>query len=124
MANKILGFPRPESLLQLADGSTDHEFRGQDALAEGHSWMMQPLKKHLHTGFADLFFVDANGRKRRVHQNGLFTIIEPHQADIVRHFHGVPLQRSPQPVGDLVVARYGSSGPWPPGQDSRDAALT
>src|SRR5258708_7477687 len=49
------------SSLQVADGPTDHEFRGQDALAEGHSWMMQALEKHLHAGFADLFFVDADG---------------------------------------------------------------
>ena len=93
-------------------------------MAEGHSRMMQPFEQHLHTGFADLFLVDPHGRKRRVHQNGLLTVVETHQADIVRHFHGVPLQGSPKPVSDFVVASNGSSGSRLSGQDSPDALLT
>jgi len=44
---------------QLADGSADHEFRRQDALAEGHARMMQAFQQHLHAGFADFLFVYA-----------------------------------------------------------------
>src|SRR2546422_10944871 len=63
------------SCSQVADGPSDHEFRGQDALAESHSRMMQALEKHLHAGFADLFFVYADGRKRRGHQHSPYTVV-------------------------------------------------
>src|SRR3989442_6707475 len=73
------------SCSQVADGPSDHEFRGQDALAEGHSRMVQALEKHLHAGFADLFFVDADGRKRRGHSEGRFTVGRNHQTQYIRH---------------------------------------
>src|SRR2546427_7048917 len=82
------------SCSQVADGPSDHEFRGQDALAEGHSRMMQALEKHLHAGFADLFFVDADGRKRRGPQNGLLTVGQNHPPAIVPRFSLRSLQRS------------------------------
>ena len=123
MGNKVLGFPRSPVTPTRLNGSSDHEFRGQDAPAEGHSRVMQPLEKHLHASFADLFFVDADGRKRRVHQNGLITVVETHQADIVRHFNRLPLQRSPEPVSYFVVGGYGGSGSRVSGQDSSYALL-
>src|SRR5258708_7349121 len=43
---------------------------------------------------------------------------------MVGNFNCVALQRSPNPVGDLVVASYDGSGPRLPGQDSRHAFLT
>lgn len=71
LADKRRFLPRvtlwPRLLFKLADGRADHEFGGQNPLAEGHVRMMQPLKKHLHTGFANLFLMDADGRERWVH---------------------------------------------------------
>src|SRR5258705_6736569 len=46
---------------KLTDASAHHEFRRQDTLAEAHLRMMQTLEKHLHTGFADLFLMNADG---------------------------------------------------------------
>src|SRR5437763_16840484 len=108
----------------MADRPSDHEFRGQDSMAEGHSRMMQPFEQHLHTGFADLFLVDPHGRKRRGHQNGHLTVVETHQSDILPHLHGVPLPGSPKPGSSFVVARNGSSGSWPSGQESPEAPFT
>jgi hypothetical protein len=45
----------------LTDGSSGQEFRGQKPVAERHLRMMQTLEKHLHTGFAYLLFMDADG---------------------------------------------------------------
>jgi hypothetical protein len=45
----------------LTDGSPDQEFRRQNPVAERHLRMMQTLEKHLHTGFAYLLFIDADG---------------------------------------------------------------
>jgi len=45
---------------ELADSSANHKLRGQNSLAESHLRMMQPLEKHLHTGLANRFFVDAD----------------------------------------------------------------
>ena len=47
--------------LKPTDSSADQEFRGQNPLAEGHLRMMQTLQKHLHTAFADLLLLDADG---------------------------------------------------------------
>jgi hypothetical protein len=47
--------------LKLADRSPDQEFRRQNPLAERHLRVMQTLEKHLHTGFAYLLFMDADG---------------------------------------------------------------
>jgi hypothetical protein len=64
------------TLLKMTDGSANHEFGGQNPAAEGHLRMMQPLQKHLHAGLANLFFMHADGGKRRVHQDSFFTIVE------------------------------------------------
>src|SRR5882757_6262564 len=109
---------------KLADGAADQEFGGQYSAAESHLRVMQPLEEHLHTGFADLLFVNANGGKRRVHQDGFFAIVEAHQAELVRHFHTAPGQRAPKPEGDFVVARYDRRGPRFLRQNSPDALLT
>src|SRR6266576_697872 len=76
--------------LQLPDGSADEEFGGQHSATEGHLRVMQALEQHLHTRFADLLFMDANGGKRGIHQNSFFTIVETDQANLVRHFHTAP----------------------------------
>src|SRR5882762_4491476 len=109
---------------KLADGAADQEFGGQYSAAESHLRVMQPLEEHLHTGFADLLFVDANGGKRRVHQDGFFAIVETHQADLVRHLHATAGQRAPKPESDFVVARYDRRGPRFLSQNSPDALLT
>src|SRR5258708_32902369 len=108
---------------KLTDGSPDQEFRGQNPLAEGHLRMMKALEKHLHTGFAYLLFMDADGGKRRIHQNSLFAIVEADQTDLVRHLHSAPAQRSPKSVSDFVVAGYDCSGSRPPRKDSSGAHL-
>src|SRR6267378_342470 len=109
---------------QLPDGSADQEFGGQYSAAESHLRMVQALEKHLHTGFADLLFVNANGGKRRIHQDGFFTIVEAHQADLVRHLHATAGQRTPESEGDFVVACYDGRGPRFLRQNSPDALLT
>ena len=114
----------PHASLKLADGSADQEFRGQDPLAEGHLGMMQALEKHLHTGFAYFFLVDADGGKRGIHQNGFFAVIEADQADFVWDFHPALVQRSPESVGDFVVAGNNGSGSQPPGKDAPYTPLT
>src|ERR1700680_756914 len=86
--------------------------------------MMQTLQKHLLAGSAYLLLMDANGRKRWIHQNCLFAIIEADQTDLVRDLHPALAQRSPKSVGDFVVAGYDSGGSRPPGQDSPYAPLT
>src|SRR5256885_16728140 len=80
----------------MADRPSDHEFRGQDSMAEGHSRMMQPFEQHLHTGFADLFLVDPHGRKRRGPQNRLLPGVETPQAGIVPALSWVALPGSAQ----------------------------
>src|SRR6266478_2330125 len=109
---------------KLPDGSAYHEFRGQNPLAEGHLRMMQALEKHLHAGFAYLLLMNANGGKRRIHQDGFFTVVETDQTDLVRHLHSASAQRSPESKGNLVVAGHDSSGSRPPRQDSPYAPLT
>src|SRR6266436_8081897 len=74
---------------KLANGRADHEFGGKNSLTEGHLRVMQPFKKHLHTSFANLFLIDTDGRKRRVHKHSFFAVVEADQADIVRHLHSV-----------------------------------
>src|SRR6266436_519491 len=110
--------------LQLPDGSADQEFGRQHSAAESHLRVVQALEQHLHAGFADLLFVDANGGKRRIHQDSFFTIVETHQADLVRHLHAAAGQRAPKPEGDFVVARYDGRGPRFLRQNSPDALLT
>src|SRR6267142_705297 len=109
---------------QLPDGSADQKFGGQYSAAESHLRMMQALEKHLHTSFADLLFVNANGGKRRIHQDGFFTIVEAHQAELVRHLHATAGQRAPKSEGDFVVACYDGRGPRFLRQNSPDALLT
>ena len=109
---------------QLPDGSADQEFGGQYSAAESHLRMMQALEKHLHTSFADLLFVNANGGKRRIHQDGFFTIVEADQTDLVRHLHTAPGQRTPKPEGDFVIARYDRRGPRFLRQNPPHAPLT
>src|SRR6266478_254395 len=108
---------------KLPDGSAYHEFRGQNPLAKGHLRMMQALEKHLHAGFAYLLLMNANGGKRRIHQNGFFTVVEADQTDLVRHLHPASAQRSPKSVGDFVVTGYDSRGLRLPRQDSPYAPL-
>src|SRR6267154_2101516 len=110
--------------LQLPDGSADQEFGGQHSAAKSHLRVMQALEEHLHTGFADLLFVNANGGKRRIHQDSFFTIVETYQADLVRHLHATAGQRAPKPKGDFVVARYDRRGTRFLRQNSPDALLT
>src|SRR5258708_7515411 len=110
--------------LKLTDGSPDQEFRGQHPLAESHLRMMKALEKHLHTGFAYLLFMDADGGERRIHQNSLFAIVEADQTDLLRHLHPAPAQRSPKSVSDFVLAGYHSSGSRPPRKDSSGAHPT
>src|SRR5260221_13568687 len=76
--------------------------------------MMKALEKHLHTGFAYLLFMDADGGERRIHQNSLFAIVEGDQTDLLRHLHPAPAQRSPKSGSDFVVAGYDSRGSRPP----------
>src|SRR6266481_4513244 len=97
--------------LQLPDGSADEEFGGQHSATEGHLRVMEALEQHLHTRFADLLFMDANGGQRRIHQNSFFTIVKTDQANLVRHFHTAPGQRPPKAEGDFVVACYDGCGP-------------
>src|SRR5260370_19531980 len=85
------------SFSQLADGPSDHEFRGQDTLTEGHSRMMQPLEKHLHAGFADLFFMNAHGGKRRGPQNRFFPGVGTHPSGILTHVSLVAPSARPKP---------------------------
>src|SRR5580693_5572183 len=93
-------------------------------LTEGCLRMMQAFEQHLHTSLAYFLFVNADGRKRRIHQNCFLAIIEAHQTDFVRHLHALSVQRAPKSVGDLVVAGYDGSRLRPPGQDSPNAAPT
>src|SRR5882762_3300830 len=109
---------------KLADGSADQEFGGQQSAAESHLRMMQALEQHLHTGFADLLFVNANGGERRIHQDCFFTIVEADQAELVRHLHATAGQRTPESEGDFVVACYDGRGPRFLRQNSPDALLT
>src|SRR5258708_36303311 len=89
--------------LQVADGAADHEFGGQDALAEGHARMMQALEKHLHAGFADRFFVDADGRKRRGPHQGPLPGGENHPNRIHRALVWWPAPRAPKTAGAFYV---------------------
>ena len=86
--------------------------------------MMQAFEQHPHTSFAYFLFMNAHGRKRRIHQNRFLTIVEAHQTNFVWHFHALSAQRTPKSVGDFVVAGHNGSRPRPPAQDSHYVSLT
>src|SRR5258707_15035114 len=86
--------------------------------------MMKALEKHLHTGFAYLLFMDADGGERRIPQNSLFAIVEADQTDLLRHLHPAPAQPSPKSGSDFVVAGYDSRGSGPPRKDLSGAHMS
>src|SRR2546421_9329688 len=90
----------------VADTSSDHELRRQDALAEGHLRIVQSFEQHFHAGLADLFLVYPDRRQWRIHQDGLFAIVKAHEADFVRHFYSLTAQPKPKSVCYFVVAGH------------------